>query len=152
MSALTDLYQEVILDHSRHPRNFGHAEDANREAKGYNPLCGDRIAIYLRVEDGVIADVTFEAKGCAISLASASMMTDLIKGRSEDEAGALFGQFHALVTGNGEGEGDGDGGDLDDLEALGGVREFPSRIKCATLAWHAMKAALAGEATEVRTE
>ncbi len=150
MNALTDLYQEVILDHSRHPRNFGHGEDANREAKGYNPLCGDRIAIYLRVEDGVIADVTFEAKGCAISLASASMMTERIKGRSEDEAGALFGQFHALVTGNGEGEGE--GGDLDDLEALGGVREFPSRIKCATLAWHAMKAALEGEATEVRTE
>lgn len=148
MNALTDLYQEVILDHSRHPRNFGRAEDANREAKGYNPLCGDRIAIYLRVEDGVIADVTFEAKGCAISLASASMMTEMIKGRSEEEASALFGQFHALVTGNGEGE----GGDLDDLEALGGVREFPSRIKCATLAWHAMKAALAGKATEVRTE
>ena len=152
MNALTDLYQEVILDHSRHPRNFGHAEDANREAKGYNPLCGDRIAIYLRVEDGVIADVTFEAKGCAISLASASMMTEMIKGRSEEEAGALFGQFHALVTGNGEGGGEGESGDLDDLEALGGVREFPSRIKCATLAWHAMKVALAGEATEVRTE
>lgn len=148
MNALTDLYQEVILDHSRHPRNFGRAEDANREAKGYNPLCGDRIAIYLRVEDGVIADVTFEAKGCAISLASASMMTEMIKGRSEEEASALFGQFHALVTGNGEGG----GGDLEDLEALGGVREFPSRIKCATLAWHAMKAALAGKATEVRTE
>lgn len=148
MNALTDLYQEVILDHSRHPRNFGRAEDANREAKGYNPLCGDRIAIYLRVEDGVIADVTFEAKGCAISLASASMMTEMIKGRSEEEASALFGQFHALVTGNGEGG----GGDLEDLEALGGVREFPSRIKCATLAWHAMKAALADKATEVRTE
>ncbi len=98
----------------------------------------------------MIADVTFEAKGCAISLASASMMTDLIKGRSEDEADALFGQFHALVTGNGEDAGE--GGDLEDLEALGGVREFPSRIKCATLAWHAMKAALEGEATEVRTE
>ena len=150
MNALTDLYQEVILDHSRHPRNFGHAEDANREAKGNNPLCGDRIAIYLRVEDGVIADVTFEAKGCAISLASASMMTDLIKGRSEDEAEALFGQFHALVTGNGEDAGK--GSNLEDLEVLGGVREFPSRIKCATLAWHAMKAALEGEATEVRTE
>ena len=156
MNALTDLYQEVILDHSRHPRNFGHAEDANREAKGYNPLCGDRVAIYLRVEDGVIADVTFEAKGCAISLASASMMTELVKGKTEDEADALFGQFHALVTGNGQDVDDGGDavadGNLDDLEALGGVREFPSRIKCATLAWHAMKAALEANILEVRTE
>ena len=150
MNALTDLYQEVILDHSRHPRNFGHAEDANREAKGNNPLCGDRIAIYLRVEDGVIADVTFEAKGCAISLASASMMTELVKGKTEDEAEALFGLFRALVTGK-----DGNAvaeGNLEDLEALSGVREFPSRIKCATLAWHAMKAALLSSTSEVRTE
>jgi nitrogen fixation NifU-like protein len=156
MNALSDLYQEVILDHSRHPRNFGHAEDANREAKGYNPLCGDRIAIYLRVEDGLIADVTFEAKGCAISLASASMMTELVKGKTENEAEALFGQFHTMVTGRDEG-GAGEGnavaeGNLEDLEALSGVREFPSRIKCATLAWHAMKSALLGSTAAVKTE
>ena len=137
MNALADLYQEVILDHSRHPRNFGKAKRANRKAKGYNPLCGDRVEIYIRIKKGVIADITFEAIGCAISLASASMMTEMIKGMSEDEARELFGQFHAMVTGDSE-----EGKDLDDLEALAGVRKFPSRIKCATLAWHAMKAAL----------
>ena len=147
MNDLTTLYQEVILDHSRHPRNFGPAEDANREAKGNNPLCGDRMTIYLRLDSGLIADAKFEGRGCAISLASASMMTEMIKGMSEEAARDLFERFHALVT-------DGNGGDADlgELEALSGVRQFPTRIKCATLAWHAMTAALDQLEDEIKTE
>lgn len=147
MNALTDLYQEVILDHSRHPRNFGHAEDANREAKGYNPLCGDRIAIYLRVEDGLIADVTFEAKGCAISLASASMMTELVKGKTIAQTEHLFERFHAMCTGDEDHSDDGTlaDDDMDRLSVLSGVRAFPVRVKCATLAWHTMNAAIHGQ-------
>lgn len=144
---LTDLYQEVILEHSRHPRNFGPSEDANRNARGNNPLCGDRVTVHLKVEDGVIRDARFEARGCAISLASASMMTEMVRGKTEDEAREMFERFHALVTG----ETEADEG-LDSLEALAGVKDFPTRIKCATLPWHAMTAALDGEDEEVRTE
>ncbi len=155
MSDLRDLYQDVILDHSRHPRNFGHTDGSNRQADGNNPLCGDRVTVYLRLADGIIADAGFEARGCAISLASASMMTDLIKGKTEAQVRTLFERFHAMVTEPAADPGNGAGGDEDDmaeLEALSGVRSFPSRIKCATLAWHAMTAALEGSGEEVHTE
>ena len=150
MSELADLYQDMILDHSRHPRNFGADEAANRTAKGNNPLCGDRVTLYLRVgEDGRIDDARFEARGCAISVASASMMTQMIKGSTPEQAKALFERFRRLVTGRaGPGEEDG----LDELEALAGVKAFPTRIKCATLPWHAMTAALDQTGEEVKTE
>lgn len=151
---LTDLYQEVILDHSRHPRNFGAAEDANRQARGNNPLCGDRVAVYLSVDGDHIRDAHFDARGCAISIASASMMTEMIKGKTVDEAKSLFDRFHTLVAGE-----DGDAADaasadeeMAELASLSGVRAFPTRIKCATLAWHAMSAALDGTTEDVKTE
>ena len=147
MSDLADLYQDVILDHSRHPRNFGHPDDANREAQGNNPLCGDRVTVYLHIDGEVIAGASFEARGCAISLASASMMTEMVTGRTVAEARDLFDRFHRLVT-----EEDGDGDGLNELEALSGVREFPMRIKCATLPWHTMTAAIDRLDEEVRTE
>ena len=147
-TSLSDLYQEVILDHSRHPRNFGPAEQANLSARGNNPLCGDRVTVHLKVEDDVIEDALFEARGCAISLASASMMTEMIKGKSEAEARDLFERFQALVTG----EPGADEAGLDGLTALAGVKDFPTRIKCATLAWHAMSAALDGTDDNVKTE
>ncbi|MHA1107727.1 MAG: Fe-S cluster assembly sulfur transfer protein SufU [Alphaproteobacteria bacterium] len=147
MSDLADLYQDVILDHSRHPRNFGAPEQANREAKGNNPLCGDRVTIYLQIDGDVIESAGFDARGCAISLASASMMTEMVKGKTVAEARAIFDRFHRLVT---SGEGGGEG--LDEIEALSGVREFPTRIKCATLPWHAMSAAIDGSNDEVKTE
>ena len=147
MSDLADLYQDVILDHSRHPRNFGHPDDANREAQGNNPLCGDRVTVYLHINGEVIEGASFEARGCAISLASASMMTEMVKGRTVAEARDLFDRFHRLVT-----EEDGDGDGLNELEALSGVREFPMRIKCATLPWHTMTAAIDRLDEEVRTE
>ena len=147
MSDLADLYQDVILDHSRHPRNFGHPDDSNREAQGNNPLCGDRVTVYLHIDGEVIAGASFEARGCAISLASASMMTEMVKGRTVAEARDLFDRFHRLVT-----EEDGDGDGLNELEALSGVREFPMRIKCATLPWHTMTAAIDRLDEEVRTE
>ena len=147
MSDLADLYQDVILDHSRHPRNFGHPDDANREAQGNNPLCGDRVTVYLHIDGEVIEGASFEARGCAISLASASMMTEMVKGRTVAEARDLFDRFHRLVTAE-----DGDGDGLNELEALSGVREFPMRIKCATLPWHTMNAAIDRRDEEVRTE
>jgi nitrogen fixation NifU-like protein len=147
-TGLTDLYQEVILDHSRHPRNFGPAEDANRTARGNNPLCGDRVSVHLKVDDDVIENARFEARGCAISLASASMMTEMIKGKSEAEARDLFERFQALVTG----ETVEDEFGLGSLSALSGVKDFPTRIKCATLAWYAMAAALDGPQDNVKTE
>ncbi len=147
MNDLADLYQDVILDHSRHPRNFGHPDDANREARGNNPLCGDRITVYLHVDGEVIEGASFEARGCAISLASASMMTEMVKGKTVAEARDLFTRFHRLVTAE-----DGDGDGLNELEALSGVREFPMRIKCATLPWHTMNAAIDQQDEEVRTE
>lgn len=147
MSDLSDLYQDVILDHSRHPRNFGRPDDSNREAQGNNPLCGDRVTVYLHIDGEVIEGASFEARGCAISLASASMMTEMVKGRTVAEARDLFDRFHRLVT-----EEDGDGDGLNELEALSGVREFPMRIKCATLPWHTMNAAIDQLDEEVRTE
>ena len=148
-TGLSDLYQEVILDHSRHPRNFGAAEDANRQARGNNPLCGDRVTVYLTVDGDHINDAHFEARGCAISIASASMMTEMIKGKTVDEAKSLFDRFHTLVTSDSNGQVD---EELAELDSLSGVRAFPTRIKCATLAWHAMSAALDGTDDDVKTE
>ncbi len=146
MSDLRELYQEVIFDHNRNPRNFGHPADANRKAEGYNPLCGDKVTIYLKVENGRIVDAAFEGSGCAISTASASLMTEALKGKTEEEAERLFEAFHGMVAGAGG------TGDLGKLEVLSGVREFPARVKCATLAWHTLSAALKNTGQPVSTE
>ena len=138
MSDLSDLYQEVILDHNRRPRNFHALADASHSAEGYNPLCGDRLTLYLKLNGDTIEDVSFEGGGCAISKASASMMTDALKGRSVGEASALFDRFHRMVTTPPSEPVE----DLGKLSALAGVREFPVRVKCASLAWHTLRAAL----------
>jgi nitrogen fixation NifU-like protein len=139
--SLRELYQEVILDHSRHPRHFGVLECHSHMAEGHNPLCGDRIRIFLYVDDtGKIRDVSFEGRGCAISVASASLMTDLLKGRTVKEAEQLMGGFLSLVKG--ETAAELEPSDRDHLQVMAGVSAFPMRVKCATLAWHAMKAAL----------
>ena len=148
MSELRDLYQEVILDHNRRPRNFGPLPEANRQAEGYNPLCGDKVTVFLDVEDGRIAGVSFQGSGCAISTASASLMTEALAGRTVAEARELFQDFHDLVT-TGAGEGS---PDLGKLAVFGGVREFPMRVKCATLAWHTLLAALEAKDQPVSTE
>ena len=142
MSDLADLYQEVILDHNRRPRNFRRMADASHTAEGYNPLCGDRLTLYLKVAGDVIDDVSFEGSGCAISKASASMMTDELKGRTIADADALFERFHRMVTT----PPDQPAPDMGKLSSLAGVREFPVRVKCASLAWHTLRAALAREA------
>lgn len=149
MPDLRDLYQEVIFDHNRKPRNFGRLTDANRSAEGFNPLCGDKLTVYLKIVNGVIEDVSFEGSGCAISTASASLMTEALKGKTEAEAEALFEGVHALVTGNGEAQA---AVPLGKLEVLSGVSEFPVRVKCATLAWHTLLAALHDEHQPVSTE
>jgi nitrogen fixation NifU-like protein len=138
MSDLSDLYQEVILDHNRRPRNFHTIENATHCAEGYNPLCGDRLSLYLRIDGETITDVAFQGSGCAISKASASLMTDSLKGRDVSVARALFERFHRMVTTPPDQEVE----DLGKLSALAGVREFPVRVKCASLAWHTLKAAL----------
>ena len=149
MSAdLRDLYQEVIVDHGRRPHNFGPMPDASHQAEGFNPLCGDRLTLRLKVVDGVIEEARFEGVGCAISTASASLMTEAMKGRSTSDAEALFASFHAMLTGERQ-ETD---AALGKLEVLAGVREFPIRIKCATLAWHTLLAALHEEERPVTTE
>jgi nitrogen fixation NifU-like protein len=148
MSDLDDLYQELILEHYRRPRNYRRLAEANRSAEGFNPLCGDRLTLYLKVKDGVIEDATFEGSGCAISTASASLLTESVKGRTEDEAQALSRNFHGLVT-----QSDAEPRpELGKLQALAGVRQFPVRVKCATLAWHTLRAALEGQPTPVSTE
>jgi len=153
MSDLRDLYQEVILDHSRSPRNHHRPPDANREAHGHNPLCGDRLTLWLRVAGGKILDAGFEGTGCAISTASASMMTDALKGKTEAEAQALFEEFHAMLTGSPESAASqSPAPSLGKLAAFSGVREFPIRVKCATLAWHTFNAALANADLPVSTE
>ncbi|HVR29519.1 MAG TPA: SUF system NifU family Fe-S cluster assembly protein [Thermoanaerobaculia bacterium] len=169
MSPVSDdlraLYQEVILDHYKRPRNFGPLAGADHSAEGYNPLCGDQVKVSVRLEDGRVADVHFEGAGCAISTASASLMTEAIKGKTLEQAEALFQRFHGLLSGKSAGDAAGSGGsrqeghdpgssaagaseedelDLGKLEVLGGVRDFPVRIKCATLAWHALRSALQG--------
>jgi nitrogen fixation protein NifU and related proteins len=144
--ALRDLYQEVILDHSRHPRHFGALAGATHRGEGYNPLCGDRVTVYLHVDgEGRIADVSFEGRGCAISQASASLMTDLVQGRTLAEAEALMGGFLHLVKG--EGANGLAPGDRETLDVMSGISAFPMRVKCATLAWHTMKSALEGGAS-----
>lgn len=148
LGELRELYQEVILDHGKHPRNHRHPADANREGKGYNPLCGDRVTVYLTLDDaGLIGDAAFEGKGCAISQASASMMTEILRGQSAAQAQALFTAFHELCTRDDydpAAHPDVDPEAMERLSVLSGVREFPTRVKCATLAWHAMDAALKG--------
>jgi nitrogen fixation NifU-like protein len=139
MSELSDLYQEVILDHNRRPRNFHAIADASHTAEGYNPLCGDRLTLYLQVKGDTITDMSFEGAGCAISKASASMMTDALKGRTVGEANALFARFHQMVTTPPDQPVE----DMGKLSSLAGVREFPVRVKCASLAWHTLKAAMA---------
>ena len=148
MSELGELYQQVILDHNRKPRNFQKVADANRSAEGFNPLCGDQIQVYVKLEDDRIRDIGFQGSGCAISRASASLMTSALKGKSAGEAEELFQHFHRLVTSD----------ETADPEALGkltvfsGVREFPARVKCASLAWHTLRAALQGTQDKVSTE
>lgn len=148
MSDLRELYQEVILDHHKRPRNFHKLEDANRHAEGFNPLCGDKIQLYLRVEDGIVRDAGFEGSGCAISTASASLMTEMLKGKTEAESEALFEKFHDLVTGKSTP----DSASLGKLAVFSGVREYPVRVKCAVLAWHTLRAALQGSLERVATE
>ena len=147
MSDLRELYQQVILDHSKKPRNFQKLEGANRAAEGHNPLCGDHITVYVQFQDDVIRNIGFQGLGCAISKASASMMTDSVKGKTKDDAQVLFEKFHHLVTGEA-----GDPDDLGKLTVFSGVSEFPIRVKCATLAWHTLRAALEGKGETVSTE
>jgi nitrogen fixation protein NifU and related proteins len=150
MSDLRDLYQEVILDHSKRPRNFHTMPEADRKAEGYNPLCGDRETVYLDLEGDRLKDVSFQGAGCAISTASASMMTESVKGKTRAEAEALFDRFHALITGKDGGARNGP--ELGKLEVFSGVREYPVRVKCATLPWHTLKAALESDGATVSTE
>ena len=149
MSGLSDLYQEILLEHNSKPRNFRKVDDASATAEGYNPLCGDQITLYLKVVDDVVEDVGFQGVGCAISRASASMMTQSIKGKSLNDASIIFEAFHDMLT-HPDSEPDFDM--LGDLETLAGVNEYPTRIKCAILAWHTMRSALSGEADPVTTE
>jgi nitrogen fixation NifU-like protein len=150
MNDLRELYQEVILDHGKHPRNFRAPDDATAEAHGNNPLCGDQLTVYVKLSaDGMVEDAAFVGRGCAISVASASMMTEIVKGKTEAKARELFGAFHAMCTGGGDGATV--DGELDKLKVLSGVRDFPVRVKCATLPWHTMVAALAGDG-DVTTE
>ena len=138
MSELRELYQEVILDHNKRPRNFRELEGADRHADGYNPLCGDKLAVYVNLDGDVITDVSFLGSGCAISKASASLMTDAVKGKTLDEAQQLFERFHRMVT---ESEPPTDVESLGKLAVLSGVRDYPTRVKCASLAWHTLRAA-----------
>jgi nitrogen fixation protein NifU and related proteins len=147
---LRELYQEVILDHNKSPRNFKRLETANRTAEGYNPLCGDKIDIFLDIEDDVVKDISFLGSGCAISKASASLMSTIIKGKSVDEAKKLFEKFHDLITGKLDESASIE--ELGKLAVLGGVKEFPMRVKCASLAWHTMLTALKNESKTVTTE
>lgn len=149
MSELSELYQQVILDHNKKPRNFRKLETANHTADGYNPLCGDQLTVYLNVEDDRVQEVGFEGSGCAISKASASMMTQAVKGKSKEEVETLFKEFHSMVTG--ELDEENEENSLGNLKIFAGVREFPVRVKCATLPWHTMHAAM-NKAGHVSTE
>jgi len=150
MSDLRELYQEVIFDHNKKPRNFHKLEDANRKAEGYNPLCGDHITVYLHMDGDTIRKISFDGSGCAISKASASLMTDSLKGKAKAEAEALFDKVHKMLTSD-QSAGD-DFQQLGKLSALSGVSEFPVRVKCATLAWHTLRAALEAKEEMVSTE
>jgi nitrogen fixation protein NifU and related proteins len=150
MPELRDLYQEVILEHSKAPRNFRVMKDANHHAEGFNPLCGDRLTVYLDLEGDAIRDISFQGSGCAISKASASMMTQSVKGKSKKEADALFDNFRRLVTG--QLNSGAEPSELGKLAAFSGVSEYPVRVKCATLPWHTLRAALHGKHEAVSTE
>lgn len=148
MSELHDLYQEVILDHSRHPHNYHAMADASRKANGHNPLCGDQVTVYLKLKNDQIEDVSFEGSGCAISKSSASIMTDLIKGKSKEETTILFERFRKLVTGEEKSSED----PTDKMSIFSGVSAFPTRVKCAVLAWHTLKSALDNLSKPINTE
>ena len=150
MAELRELYQELILEHSKAPRNHRELATVNRKAEGYNPLCGDRFTVYLDLEGDRIRDIGFQGAGCAISRASASMMTQSVKGKTRAEAAKLFGQFHSLVSGHGGGKAD--LSELGKLTVFSGISEFPARVKCATLAWHTLQTALEGNQEVVSTE
>ena len=149
MSDLRELYQQVILDHNKNPRNFREMEDATARVDGYNPLCGDHYTVFLKTDGDKIAEVSFTGNGCAISKASASVMSSTVKGKSKEEAEHLFETFHRLVTGDSSGL---SASDLGRLAAFSGVSEFPARVKCATLAWHTLRSALDGSDEKVSTE
>ena len=150
MNELRELYQELIIDHSKRPRNFHPLPDPEHRADGYNPLCGDKVTVYLNTEDGRVRDISFQGSGCAISTASASIMTETLKGRSRDEVAAIFKKFHRLLTQDEMGT---DGNtELGKLVVFSGVREFPLRVKCASLPWHTMNAALERKAETISTE
>jgi nitrogen fixation NifU-like protein len=146
--ALRDLYREVILDHSRRPRNYGAMDAANRQSDGFNPLCGDRLRLFLRVEDGTVTQASFVGDGCAISTASASLLTEAMRGRAEDDALQLVDDFRSMVSGESEPDDEA----LGKLTVFAGVRDYPTRVKCATLAWHTLRAAIERSAETVRTE
>ena len=148
MSELSELYQQVILDHNKKPRNFRKMEDANRKSEGFNPLCGDHITLYVHMDGDRIADISFEGSGCAISKASASLMTDSVKGKMRQEAEELFQKMHRMLTTDGKTDSE----SLGKLIAFEGVRQFPIRVKCATLAWHTLNAALQQKPEPVSTE
>ncbi len=148
MAELDELYQEVILDHNKSPRNFRTIATANRKAEGYNPLCGDHVTVFLEIDNGVIKDISFQGSGCAISKASASMMTTELKGKSEKAANELFQDVHKMLTG----EADSKAASLGKLAILSGVCKFPARVKCASLAWHTVVSALKGETRPASTE
>lgn len=149
MSDLRELYQQVILDHNKNPRNFHEMPDATSHVEGYNPLCGDHYTVFLKVDGETIQDVSFTGNGCAISKASASVMSSTLKGKSREEASRLFDTFHKLVTGDASGL---SAADLGRLAAFSGVSEFPARVKCATLAWHTLRSGLEGSSDNVSTE
>ncbi len=148
MFDIKDLYQEVIVDHNRSPRNFGKLDDADTTLEGFNPLCGDKLTLYLKTDGENISDIAFDGSGCAISVASASLMTDAMKGKSLEEAEKLFNEFHKLVTTDDEYDAE----YLGKLAALAGVKDYPARVKCASLCWHTLHSALHGENTPVKTE
>jgi nitrogen fixation protein NifU and related proteins len=148
MFDIKDLYQEVIVDHNRSPRNFGKLDDADKTLDGYNPLCGDKLTLYLKTDGDTISNISFDGSGCAISVASASLMTDAMKGKSMQEAEDLFNTFHDLITTDKEADID----ELGKLAALAGVKAYPARVKCASLCWHTLHSAIEGGTTPVHTE
>ena len=148
MFDIKDLYQEIIVDHNRNPRNFGVIADADKTMEGFNPLCGDKLKLYIKIDGQNISDIAFDGTGCAISVASASLMTDAMKGKSIDEAETLFNNFHSLITTENEIDSD----HLGKLAVLAGVKNFPARVKCASLCWHTLRSALIGDDKPVTTE
>jgi nitrogen fixation protein NifU and related proteins len=152
MSELRDLYQEMILDHGKRPRNFGPLPEANRQANGHNPLCGDKVTVMVALKEGRVVDAHFQGVGCAISTAAASLMTEAVKGKTEAEIRELFQKFHEGLTAKDDAAGAAALADLDKLAIFGGVREFPVRVKCATLPWHTLIAALDRAAAPAKTE